>query len=284
MKKKKINTKPNKKSKEDNYRNIESINYIIKKIEPDGNCFYRAISYFYRDTEEDYTEFREIITSYIEENMGLYIEYIADEDVDIPKEKENNDEFKQNKKLEYMKNYIKEAKKNGTYAGDIEISTAAILFGCNIRIYQQDYGNFSLINEFNQIVEQENNIDKDIINMLFINNNHFQLLIPNNYKKNELISNIIKKSNLKDLIKNVSNSIKINLDLNKKEKNKYITYHRENCENYYTEIHEFLLDGKKIPNRINFSKTTNKKKYLIKEMSLGKCVTIIIDCTKIDFK
>ena len=158
--------------------------------------------------------------------MGLYIEYIADEDVDIPKEKENNDEFKQNKKLEYMKNYIKEAKKNGTYAGDIEISTAAILFGCNIRIYQQDYGNFSLINEFNQIVEQENNIDKDIINMLFINNNHFQLLIPNNYKKNELISNIIKKSNLKDLIKNVSNSIKINLDLNKKEKNKYITYHR----------------------------------------------------------
>ena len=28
---KKINAKPNKKSKEDNYRNIESINYIIKK-------------------------------------------------------------------------------------------------------------------------------------------------------------------------------------------------------------------------------------------------------------
>ena len=27
----------------------------------------------------------------------LYIEYINDEDVDIPKEKENNDEFKQNK-------------------------------------------------------------------------------------------------------------------------------------------------------------------------------------------
>ena len=33
-----------------------------------------------------------------------------------------------------MHNYIKDAKKNGTFAGDIEISTTAILFGCNIRI------------------------------------------------------------------------------------------------------------------------------------------------------
>ena len=36
------------------------------------------------------------------------------------------------------KEYIKEAKKNGTYPGDIEISTAAILFGCKIRVYQQE--------------------------------------------------------------------------------------------------------------------------------------------------
>ena len=31
--------------------------------------------------------------------------------------------------------YINEAKKDSTFAGDIEISTASILFGCNIRIY-----------------------------------------------------------------------------------------------------------------------------------------------------
>lgn len=40
-------------------------------------------------------------------------------------------------------------KKNGTFAGDIEISTTAILFGCNKRIYQQDYRKFKLINEYN---------------------------------------------------------------------------------------------------------------------------------------
>lgn len=41
----------------------------------------------------------------------------------------------------------------------------------------------NLINEFNQIIGQQTNVDKDINNLLFINNNHFQLLIPINYKK-----------------------------------------------------------------------------------------------------
>ena len=39
-----------------NYQKIEFNDYIIKDIYPDGNCFYRSISYFYRDTEEDYSE------------------------------------------------------------------------------------------------------------------------------------------------------------------------------------------------------------------------------------
>lgn len=58
-----------------------------------------------------------------------------------------------------------------------------------------------MINEFNQSLAKKNNIDKDIINLLFINNNHFQLILPKNNKKNEIISNIIKNTNLKDLVK-----------------------------------------------------------------------------------
>ena len=58
-----------------------------------------------------------------------------------------------------------------------------------------------MINEFNQSLAKKNNIDKDIINLLFINNNHFQLRLPKNNKKNEIISNIIKNTNLKDLVK-----------------------------------------------------------------------------------
>ena len=43
--------------------------------------------------------------------------------------------------------------------------------------------------------------------MLFINNNHFELLIKKDYNKNLLISDIIKKTDLKDLLKTTNNSI-----------------------------------------------------------------------------
>ena len=66
--------------------------------------------------------------------------------------------------MEYFNSYVSNAKLNGTYAGDIEISTAAILFGCNIRIYVQDIGNFKLLNEFNEF-DNCPQIDKDIINI-----------------------------------------------------------------------------------------------------------------------
>ena len=56
----------------------------------------------------------------------------------------------------------------------------------------------------------------------------------------------------------------------------YVRYHRDKCENYYNEIHDFLLDENKIPNRINNSKTQIKKKNQIKEMNFVKCVKIII--------
>lgn len=78
---------------------------------------------------------------YIEENIERYIDFIPEEDIDIPENKENDQEFIQHKKIGYMDNYIKEAKKMG-YARDVEISTTAVLFGCNIRVYQQEYGKF----------------------------------------------------------------------------------------------------------------------------------------------
>ena len=80
--------------------------------------------------------------------------------------------------------YINEAKKDSTFADDIEISTASILFGCNKRIYYQNDIYYKLLNEFNQIENEVLKEDKDIINLLFINNNHFQLLIKKDYKKN----------------------------------------------------------------------------------------------------
>ena len=62
----------------DQIRNTKIIpvsNYIIKNIDKDGNCFYRTISYYYRNSQEDYKEFREIISSYILNNPDEYIFY-----------------------------------------------------------------------------------------------------------------------------------------------------------------------------------------------------------------
>ena len=90
----------------------------------------------------------------------------------------------------------------------MEISTACILFACNIRIYIQNYGYYKLYNEFNPQIKNNKHIDSDIINILFINNNHFQLLIKNDYKKNAFINDIIKSKNLYILFKEINNDKK----------------------------------------------------------------------------
>ena len=72
--------------KDANKNNIPISNFIIKEIEKDGNCFYRTISYYYRNTPEDYAEFRELITSYIINNPDDYIFCVTDEDIDAHQE------------------------------------------------------------------------------------------------------------------------------------------------------------------------------------------------------
>jgi hypothetical protein len=58
----------------------------VKEITPDGNCFYRCLSYFYRQKENDYNEFRQLITNYIEQNIDYYLIFISDEEVNIKNE------------------------------------------------------------------------------------------------------------------------------------------------------------------------------------------------------
>jgi hypothetical protein len=41
-----------------NYRNIDSSDIIMKKINGDGNYLFRAISYFLHNTENKYNEIR----------------------------------------------------------------------------------------------------------------------------------------------------------------------------------------------------------------------------------
>ena len=75
-----------------NYQNLRFKDYTIKQIAPDGNCFYRSLSYYYRDTESDYGEFRHLIAEYIIQNAGDYINFIPEEDLNINTKSEINDE------------------------------------------------------------------------------------------------------------------------------------------------------------------------------------------------
>ena len=91
-----------------------------------------------------------------------------------------------------MTNYLKEAKNAGTYAGDIEISTACILFGCNLRIYIRDANTYKF-NEYNEKNNGIKDLEKEVINILFVSCDHFELLISKIEKRDNIATNIIKK-------------------------------------------------------------------------------------------
>ena len=58
------------------YRLLDENEYIIKDIELDSNCFYRSLSYYYRDKEDDYNEFRQLICTFIENHIEDYYDFI----------------------------------------------------------------------------------------------------------------------------------------------------------------------------------------------------------------
>lgn len=79
--------KENKKKTESENKNIinnpkeSNPKFIIKYIQKEGNCFYRTLSYFYRETEDDHAEFRQNISNYIINNPDEYIFAVTDEDI-----------------------------------------------------------------------------------------------------------------------------------------------------------------------------------------------------------
>ena len=117
------------------YKQLNKSKYIEKEIIQDGNCFYRSLSYYYRQTEKDYNVFRQLIVSYIESNLDEYITFITEEDLNDSNINSYNEENILNKKKEYLLKYTTNVKKDKEWAVYIEISTAGILFNANIWLY-----------------------------------------------------------------------------------------------------------------------------------------------------
>ena len=163
-----------------------------KEIEKDDNCFYRTLSYYYRETEQDYRELRELMVRYIENNSEEYIFAVPDDDIIITAQ---DDELSINaKKIQNILNYVKYAYRDGIYAGDLEITIACILFNCDIKMYQLVDNGFKLFNDFKPSQNENENVE--IINILFINNNDFNLLLPKDFTLSENQHLIEKKVDL----------------------------------------------------------------------------------------
>jgi len=58
------------------YRLLDENENIIKDIYPDSNCFYLKFSYYYKDKQYDYNQFRDLIIIYIENHIEDYYEFV----------------------------------------------------------------------------------------------------------------------------------------------------------------------------------------------------------------
>ena len=101
IKETKINFSLNNKENKDNYINLKENEYIVKEIAKDGNCFYRTLSYYFREREDDYKEFRNLISEYIMNNQEKYIPFITDDQISINSEFIDNIEYINKKKRIY---------------------------------------------------------------------------------------------------------------------------------------------------------------------------------------
>lgn len=215
------------------------------KIIPDGNCAYRAISYYYQNNQEKYLIIRKLIYEWIKEYKDQFIVAFSPE--------ENESDITTDDKFEL---YLKNIKKDGTWAGDVEFSAIAKMFNINIAIYylqNLEYINYAYYYSFNNYI--------DIIKINYINRNHFELLFRKDDKNLFGEYNNINKEELKekylDKIKNNNNlPIKLEIKDNIKFPNKYVKYNNEYVPNIYNEIYIYLKSKMNLNNK---NKDVNKE-------------------------
>ena len=208
--------------------------YIHIPIYKDGNCFFRSISVYLTDTQDNYKIIRELIAEYAEVNKETFIEFFIKGNVDQALGSMD------------LNNYIQNIKNDGQFAGIIELSIASKLFDINIFIYKEgpsDSDNYIL---YEKIDNDDLTLPK--CNLLFENENHFSLLIKNN--ANNIKRIISTPTEIKNKInKSTINITKNLLDKSKKfEINKYVILKKGKY--YYDNIYHFLM-SEKIAKKMN---------------------------------
>ena len=159
------------------HENIPKDLVNIINVEGDGNCFYRVISYFLYKNEINHLNIRQEIferAKKLHNNNHEKIDLLENYDLS-------------------MSNYIFNKMQNeGNFAGDYEISIAHQLYNINIAVYRPEIDSNQL--SFIKFYNDDNKYDRDLLIMIYINNNHYQIAY---YKKNK--NNIDNKDNKNNL-------------------------------------------------------------------------------------
>ena len=113
---------------------------------------------------------------------------------------------------------------------------------------------------------------------MFINNNHFNILIKKEYLDIFNIPEEIKNLEFNEFSKLISKKGEQNksfigeIKMNKLKKDNYVKFNKANLINYYKKIEEYILDNEKIPERLKTSLGKNKKKFSKKRGLFRKMV------------
>ena len=147
----------------------------IVEIKQDGNCLYRAISYFLFNDQNYFQAIKDIIIDRAKNNYEIYCDFFGDDEKNgIKKETLALKEF------EYMK-------KKDSWGGDIQINIICIIFKLNICVFYENNDAFKRYFLFN-IPNVEN---EELVLLLYVNHNHYNLIYPkrDNGKNNKIYNN-----------------------------------------------------------------------------------------------
>ena len=62
----------------ENNRDLPFTEYIEKEVLGDGNCYYRVLSYYFRQSKEFHSEFRKLIYELFINNLDKFIDFVPD--------------------------------------------------------------------------------------------------------------------------------------------------------------------------------------------------------------
>ena len=143
--------------------NLDDI--IVENVIGDGNCGFRSIALQIYNNQHNYSIVRTHIYNFLNNNKDQY----------------SNNYMIYNNEIISADNYIPLIRKDGLWMGDLEISVIHIIYDCILYLFEIN-NNFEL--HLINIYGNDDTNDKILLNLCFVNNNHYIVLYERNRKTN----------------------------------------------------------------------------------------------------